>query len=347
MNHVEQLQPRPLAGRQIALPENDHLRRATPGQRPGLKRLLCALQLLSFAAFAVSAATLALAAPVATFDDVTFWTGVGANRAAIAIDWTSASSTDAALVWGYRWDGAADGEDMLRAVLAADSRLFAKISEPGPLGISVWGIGYDADDDGGFALSDGTEFDADGVAVTGLPDEDATPLDPDDWYREGWFTGVWSYTLANADPWSGDDWTESQLGPSFRPLVDGAWDSWAFASPIVLGAFAQNPVAAEPPANETSADFDGDGNVDGGDFLTWQRGLGLTAGAERVDGDANGDFAVDALDLEVWKSGFGVAATGGSGVAASMAIPEPPGSVHAAFVVLLFFKRHLTTRNFS
>jgi hypothetical protein len=287
------------------------------------------------------------AAPVASFDDITFWTGVGANRAAIAVDGDSASSTDTALVWGYRWDGAADGEDMLRAVLAADSRLFAKISGPGPLGISVWGIGYDADDDGGFALSDGTEFDANGVAVTGLPDEDATPLDPDDWYREGWFTGVWSYTNANDVPWSDDDWNESQLGPSFRPLVDGAWDSWAFTSPIVLDAFAQNPVAAEPPEGESSADFDGDGDVDGSDFLTWQRGVCMTTGAEPVDGDANGDLAVDGLDLEVWKSGFGAAATGGSGVAASIAIPEPPGSVHAAFVVLLFIKRHLTTRKFS
>jgi hypothetical protein len=259
---------------------------------------------------------------------------------------------------------------MLRAVLAADSRLFAKISAPGPLGISVWGIGYDADDDGGFALSDGTEFDADGVAVTGLPDEDATPLDAGDWYREGWFTGVWSYTLANSNPWSGGDWNESQLGPSFRPLVDGAWDSWAFTSPIVLGASAENPVAAEPPAVETSADFDRDGDVDGGDFLTWQRGLGLTTGAESVDGDANGDLAVDALDLDVWKSGFGsegsrhtpyavaalhcepcddgVAATAhGMCLLPGMTIPEPPAIVHAAFVVLLFFKRHLTMRKFS
>jgi hypothetical protein len=111
----------------------------------------------------------AQAGPVTSFDDIEFWTGAGLNRAAVVIDWDASSTADTALVWGFRFSGEADGENMLRAVLAADARLFAKLSAPGPLGISVWGIGYDANDDGQFALDDGTMFDADGVAVTGLP----------------------------------------------------------------------------------------------------------------------------------------------------------------------------------
>ena len=36
-----------------------------------------------------------------------------------------------------------------------------------------------------------------------------------------------------------------------------------------------------------SADFDADGDVDGADFLTWQRGFGV--GTTKVQGDANAD----------------------------------------------------------
>jgi hypothetical protein len=244
------------------------------------------------------------ASAVASFDDIQFWTGAGAHRAAIVIDWDSTSATDAALAWGYRWNGQASGEDMLRAVLAADSRLFAKLSVPGDYGISVWGLGYDAAGDGQFALNDGTIFDADGVAITGIADQDppVQPVDPLDWYREGWFTGVWSYGKADANPWTGSGWVQSKAGPTGRNLVDGAWDSWAFTSPIVLDSFAQNPMAAERP--RSAGDFDDDGDVDGGDFLIWQRGLGLAGGASPSQGDANRDMTVDALDLVLWKQEF-------------------------------------------
>ena len=69
-----------------------------------------------------------------------------------------------------------------------------------------------------------------------------------------------------------------------------------------------------------NADFDGDGDVDGADFLTWQRGFGTTSGANPADGDANGDGAVNAADLTAWKTQFG---TGGAAGAAATAVPEP------------------------
>jgi hypothetical protein len=56
--------------------------------------------------------------------------------------------------------------------------------------------------------------------------------------------------------------------------------------------------------SEPNGDFDGDGHVDGSDFLTWQRGLGVT-GATPEQGDANGDGAVDAADLAIWQEQFG------------------------------------------
>jgi hypothetical protein len=265
-------------------------------------------------------APIARAATVASFDDVKFWTGAGANRAAIAIDWDSSSSADPALVWGYRWDGMAKGEDMLRAVLQADARLFAKLSGSGSLGFSVYGIGYDANDDDEFALSDGTQFDADGVALTGLPDEDATPMDLADWYREGWFTGVWSYSTASGNAWP-EGWTQSRVGPSGRVLADGAWDAWTFTSPIVLDAFPSNPTAAEPP--RMGADFDADGDVDGADFLRWQRGLGISSGAMPAQGDADDDGAVTAADLAAWRDSFRAAPAMSISGASTTRIPEP------------------------
>ncbi|MDC0936923.1 Ig-like domain-containing protein [Pirellulales bacterium] len=54
-----------------------------------------------------------------------------------------------------------------------------------------------------------------------------------------------------------------------------------------------------------SADFDADGNTDGGDFLTWQRNHGAVADAVLTDGDSNFDGAVNAQDVAFWEGSFG------------------------------------------
>jgi hypothetical protein len=53
-----------------------------------------------------------------------------------------------------------------------------------------------------------------------------------------------------------------------------------------------------------SADFDSDGDVDGRDFLAWQRGHGM-ATPTRANGDANNDGQVNAADLLVWQGQYG------------------------------------------
>ena len=68
------------------------------------------------------------------------------------------------------------------------------------------------------------------------------------------------------------------------------------------------------------ADFDADGDVDGADFLAWQRGLGLTSGASRAQGDSNADGDVDRFDLAVWKVQF---ASAGFAASTSSGVPEP------------------------
>jgi len=51
-----------------------------------------------------------------------------------------------------------------------------------------------------------------------------------------------------------------------------------------------------------SADFDADSDVDGADFLTWQRDLGIAGTATHAQGDADGDLAVLVSDLNVWRN---------------------------------------------
>ena len=55
-------------------------------------------------------------------------------------------------------------------------------------------------------------------------------------------------------------------------------------------------------------DFDQDGDIDGDDFLTWQRGL---------------DSTYSAADLANWEDYFGNAS---SAVASALSVPEPAAS---------------------
>jgi hypothetical protein len=56
---------------------------------------------------------------------------------------------------------------------------------------------------------------------------------------------------------------------------------------------------------DSPADFDSDSDVDGADFLAWQRGLGSTdAAATRANGNADNDADVDADDLAAWAASF-------------------------------------------
>jgi hypothetical protein len=114
-------------------------------------------------------------------------------------------------------------------------------------------------------------------------------------------------------------------GDGSLTFLDGAYDNTG--APIAAGD--------QGPHGPASADFDGDGDVDGQDFLTWQKGLGTTGSATEATGDADGDLAVNRNDLRVWKSRFGSAAA----VAAAAAIPEPTAVCLSLPVLALFFVR--------
>jgi hypothetical protein len=92
-----------------------------------------------------------------------------------------------------------------------------------------------------------------------------------------------------------------------------------------------------------SADFDENGTVDGGDFLTWQRNQGRLLGATHGDGDADGDGDVDADDLAAHAAGA-IAPPPASFTALALGVPEPAGLASLAAGLALLAARNLMSR---
>ncbi len=69
---------------------------------------------------------------------------------------------------------------------------------------------------------------------------------------------------------------------------------------------AKDP-SALPAVIEHGPDFDEDGDIDGRDFLTWQRNHGAT-NATPAQGDANSDGVVGYADLVLWRNFYGTSA---------------------------------------
>ena len=57
-------------------------------------------------------------------------------------------------------------------------------------------------------------------------------------------------------------------------------------------------------ANPAAADFDEDGDVDRADLTTWQNGYGITGATDYHQGDADGDQNVNGKDFLIWQRQF-------------------------------------------
>lgn len=113
----------------------------------------------------------------------------------------------------------------------------------------------------------------------------------------------------------------------------------AFGSVIDLPAgfkidyhYLGNQIALVP---HVAGDFDGDGDVDGADFVVWQTNFPTSSGAGTGQGDADGDADVDGADFAAWQNSFPNPAPGTSPV------PEPAGLIALTLggVVFLLGKR--------
>ncbi len=207
------------------------------------------------------------------FDDIAFWTGSGASRAGLVIHWSApinygssempAPIADAVLGWGYQFDGSPSGTDMLDAIVAADARLFAVVAPDGAL----LGLGYDANNDGAFSLSDGvTTFEAgdfvDGKLTLGAyaDADDFKPVGMDNFYWGGWFGPNWeSWREAGVaggftfQPDRGpdefatpSDWTEDEWGGYYQTFTHGEWTAEWAGMPLADGAWLGFSVARAP-----------------------------------------------------------------------------------------------------
>ena len=78
-----------------------------------------------------------------------------------------------------------------------------------------------------------------------------------------------------------------------------------------------------------SADFDGDGDIDGVDFMTLQQGFGT--GTTHAEGDANHNGSIDSADLAIWESQYGSPAP----LAAISSVPEPSTAIIAGACFLV------------
>jgi hypothetical protein len=144
--------------------------------------------------------------------------------------------------------------------------------------------------------------------------------------------GMLDVALVGYSPVAGDSFDLLDFGSltgGFTVSLPGlgtglAWDVSAFQSTGTLSVIADIV---------EDADFDGDGDVDGRDFLIWQRGFGLTEQENKSLGDANGDGNVDAGDLAVWQTQY---AEPSELAATQTAVPEPGSLVILSAMLAIY-----------
>src|SRR5690606_20153431 len=94
---------------------------------------------------------------------------------------------------------------------------------------------------------------------------------------------------------------------NFASIVDAVFASGSFSTSVGTGGdlgdiFLHFTTTGTP---NVTGDFNGDGHVDGADFVIWQTNFPNNSGTATVEnGDANGDGLVDGADFAIWQSDF-------------------------------------------
>lgn len=122
------------------------------------------------------------------------------------------------------------------------------------------------------------------------------------------------------------------------------YGEWSFAplagNQVSMPAFSQTFLAkCNQPGLCNTADFSIDGQVDDDDLALWQSGFGTSPNASHVEGDADGDHDVDGADFLTWQREF--LATPAS-ASLSNVVPEPGDAALLATFVLCIATRRST-----
>jgi hypothetical protein len=105
-------------------------------------------------------------------------------------------------------------------------------------------------------------------------------------------------------------------------------DEFRYFDEVIPSTSFLQKVVAPPPV---AGDFDGDGDVDGADFVAWQTNFPKETGATLAMGDADSDGDVDGADFVVWQTNFPF--TPGPGVTS---VPEPWSLVTIICGIMIF-----------
>jgi hypothetical protein len=196
--------------------------------------------------------------PVPSFDTIQFWAGSGTNRAALVIQWNDGGSP-AALLWGYRWNGQATGMDMFRAVAGwtqirdASGTLLTSQSGADIRLSTVWTrhsfgevFGY-ALDAVNWSTEAGLRAQTDWASGYWHYSIFGGHLEYEE-YDENWaYIGTAIYDRAGSADYPGNNWFSSPVGAGDRPLVNGAWDAWSFATDFVPVPIVSPQSTSIPP----------------------------------------------------------------------------------------------------
>lgn len=189
-----------------------------------------------------------VAAPITGFDDIDYWVGSGANRAALVIDWND-GIVPVSLAWGFRWDGVATGMDMLKAIAGATLGDVTATGADARLSVTLKSYGFgDVVDrivfDGGGYTHDSAGFESGGYweynVYGGNFDYEIYGGPPD--YE---YLGIGTYDVAGSSTYP-VAWESGNIGAGDRELADGYWDGWSFA-PDFVNQSIDVPLAASIP----------------------------------------------------------------------------------------------------
>lgn len=276
-----------------------------------------------------------------SLDSIKNWSGEGAKRAGLIIQWNTGRDK-VALAFGYRFDGSPTGIDMLRCVVENNPQLYGLFQRTNvssgneKFGYTINGIGWDANCSGlpvsivdtGNGNEVYTSYSGFFEHPRGCSESVSYPdYDYDNWraaddgdlWQAGWYQGYWSYWLKDGD----SNFSYSGVGASGRTLNDGSWDGWNYQPDMQM--YDWMPIVAVPslvPEGYTEVFTVGGITYKLKDALNAQ----VISGPTPYSGDIIIPASVTTSDGTFTVSSIGREAFAGAPVA-SVSIPESVGTI--------------------